>query len=90
MPPTADDPHAARLRLLRFDTGDARAAFARDVSHGLSASPKQLFPKYFYDELGSELFDAICLLPEYYLTRAENEILARHADEIIAAAAATE
>jgi L-histidine Nalpha-methyltransferase len=87
MPPTADDPRAARLRLHRLDTKDARAAFARDVSHGLSASPKQLFPKYFYDELGSELFDAICLLPEYYLTRAENEILARHADEIIAAAA---
>jgi len=88
MPPTAADPHAARLRLHRFDTVDARAAFARDVSHGLNASPKQLFPKYFYDELGSELFDAICLLPEYYLTRAENEILARHAAEIVATAAA--
>jgi dimethylhistidine N-methyltransferase len=41
-------------------------------------------PKYFYDELGSVLFDAICLLPEYYLTRAENEILQRYADEIAA------
>lgn len=88
MPPTADDTHAqARLRLHRFDTEDARAAFARDVGDGLRASPKQLFPKYFYDELGSLLFDAICLLPEYYLTRAENEILARHAPEIVAAAA---
>ncbi|MDQ1591878.1 MAG: hypothetical protein QOG71_2505 [Pyrinomonadaceae bacterium] len=89
MPPTADAPHAARLRLQRFDTEDARAAFARDVARGLGSSPKQLFPKYFYDELGSELFDAICLLPEYYLTRAENEILARHADEIVAAAASS-
>ncbi|HEV2882002.1 MAG TPA: L-histidine N(alpha)-methyltransferase [Pyrinomonadaceae bacterium] len=88
MPPTAEDPHAARLRLHRLDNADARAAFARDTSDGLSASPKQLFPKYFYDELGSELFDAICLVPEYYLTRAENEILARHAAEIVAAAAA--
>ncbi|MCA1567027.1 MAG: L-histidine N(alpha)-methyltransferase [Acidobacteria bacterium] len=88
MPPTAEDPHAARLRLHRLDTADARAAFARDTSDGLSASPKQLFPKYFYDELGSELFDAICLVPEYYLTRAENEILACHAAEIAAAAAA--
>ncbi|HZH92164.1 MAG TPA: L-histidine N(alpha)-methyltransferase [Pyrinomonadaceae bacterium] len=92
MTPTAaaDDPHAApaRLRLHRLDTADARAAFARDTAHGLNASPKQLFPKYFYDELGSELFDAICLVPEYYLTRAENEILARHAVEIIAAATA--
>ena len=88
MPPTADDPHAARLRLQRLDTTDARAAYARDVSRGLCATPKQLFPKYFYDELGSLLFDAICLLPEYYLTRAENEILARHADEIVSAVAA--
>ncbi|HYG09862.1 MAG TPA: L-histidine N(alpha)-methyltransferase [Pyrinomonadaceae bacterium] len=87
MPPTADAAHAARLHLHRLDSADARAAFARDTSHGLSASAKQLFPKYFYDELGSELFDAICLLPEYYLTRAENEILARHAGEIVAAAA---
>ena len=87
MPPTADDPHAARLRLHHLDTEDARAAFARDVAQGLRSTPKQLFPKYFYDELGSLLFDAICLLPEYYLTRAENEILARHADEIIAATA---
>jgi dimethylhistidine N-methyltransferase len=87
MPPTADDPHAARLRLQQLDTADARAAFARDVSQGLGATPKQLFPKYFYDELGSLLFDAICLLPEYYLTRAENEILARHADEIVSSAA---
>jgi dimethylhistidine N-methyltransferase len=88
MPPTADDPHAARLRLHRLDTANARDAFARDVARGLAASPKQLFPKYFYDELGSELFDAICLLPEYYLTRAENDILARHAVEIVASAAA--
>lgn len=84
MPPIAED---ARLRLHRIDIADGRAAFARDTSHGLTASPKQLFPKYFYDELGSELFDAICLVPEYYLTRAENEILARHAGEIIDAAA---
>lgn len=82
-PPDGDPPHAARLRLHQLDTADARAAFARDVSTGLRSTPKQLFPKYFYDELGSELFDAICLLPEYYLTRAENEILAHRADEII-------
>jgi dimethylhistidine N-methyltransferase len=85
MRPPDGNPHAARLRIHQLDTADARAAFARDVSTGLRSTPKQLFPKYFYDELGSELFDAICLLPEYYLTRAENEILARHADEIIAA-----
>lgn len=87
MPHTATDPHAARLRIHQLNTADARAAFARDTAAGLRANPKQLFPKYFYDELGSELFDAICLVPEYYLTRAENEILARHAEEIIAVAA---
>jgi L-histidine Nalpha-methyltransferase len=82
---TVPDSTAERLRLHQLLTGDARALFAADVRHGLQAQPKQLFPKYFYDELGSLLFDAICLLPEYYLTRAEHDILTRHADEIIAA-----
>jgi dimethylhistidine N-methyltransferase len=77
---------AAHLRLHQLATIDARAAFAADVTRGLQARPKKLFPKYFYDELGSLLFDAICLLPEYYLTRAEDEILTRHAAEIVAAA----
>jgi uncharacterized SAM-dependent methyltransferase len=43
----------------------------RDVRNGLTSSPKQLSPKYFYDERGSELFEEITQLPEYYLTRAE-------------------
>src|SRR5262249_13864581 len=47
------------------------------------ASQKWLPPKYFYDELGSQLFEAICRLPEYYLTRAESEILSRFADDTI-------
>ena len=64
---------------------DLGATFAADVRDGLSGRPRRLFPKYFYDELGSQLFDAICLLPEYYLTRAENEIFARYADEIVSA-----
>lgn len=64
---------------------DPLAGLAEDVRKGLTAYPKRFLPKYFYDELGSQLFEAICLLPEYYLTRAENEILARYADEIAAA-----
>lgn len=64
---------------------DGAANFARDVRAGLSSTPKQLFPKYLYDELGSRLFEAICRVDEYYLTRAEDEILTGHADEIIAA-----
>jgi dimethylhistidine N-methyltransferase len=63
--------------------GDANA-FASDVRAGLSANPKSLPPKYFYDDLGSQLFEAICRLPEYYLTRAEREILSLNADEIVA------
>ena len=58
--------------------------FAEDVRRGLSSSPKQLFPKYLYDSLGSRLFDAICHVDEYYPTRAENEILTRHAHEMVA------
>lgn len=62
---------------------DPLAGFAEDVRRGLSTKPKRFLPKYFYDELGSKLFEAICLLPEYYLTRAENEILERYSDEIV-------
>ncbi|MEO6393580.1 MAG: L-histidine N(alpha)-methyltransferase [Pyrinomonadaceae bacterium] len=61
---------------------DFRNQLTADIRAGLSASPKWLLPKYLYDDLGSQLFEAICLLPEYYLTRSENEILSRHADEI--------
>jgi L-histidine Nalpha-methyltransferase len=57
--------------------------FAEDVRRGLSAETKHLFPKYLYDESGSQLFEAICRLDEYYLTRAESEILARYAGEIV-------
>jgi L-histidine N-alpha-methyltransferase len=62
---------------------DPRAGLAEDVRRGLSSQPKRFLPKYFYDQLGSQLFEAICLLPEYYLTRAENEILEHFADEIV-------
>ncbi|MDQ6653162.1 MAG: L-histidine N(alpha)-methyltransferase [Acidobacteriota bacterium] len=63
---------------------EPRAGLAEDVRRGLSTRPKRFLPKYFYDQLGSQLFEAICLLPEYYLTRAENEILERYSDEIVA------
>jgi dimethylhistidine N-methyltransferase len=71
-----------RLTIHNLVKHDPLAGFAEDVRAGLSATPKRLSPKYFYDELGSQLFEAICLLPEYYLTRAENEIFERYADEI--------
>jgi L-histidine N-alpha-methyltransferase len=59
--------------------------FAEDVRAGLTATPKRLLPKYFYDELGSALFEAITALPEYYLTRAETEILRDRSSEIVEA-----
>ena len=56
---------------------DAAATMARDVRAGLCADPKELAPKYFYDERGSQLFEQITELPEYYPTRAERQILER-------------
>lgn len=75
----ADD----RLTIHRLAEGGDSNAFASDVRAGLSAKAKSLSPKYFYDELGSRLFEAICWLPEYYLTRAEGEILRTTASEIV-------
>lgn len=72
-----------RLYIHNLVKRDPLTGFAEDVRKGLSAHPKRFLPKYFYDELGSQLFEAICLLPEYYLTRAENEILAQYSDEIV-------
>jgi L-histidine N-alpha-methyltransferase len=61
-------------------------ALREDVERGLTASPKELPPKWFYDERGSQLFDEITRLPEYYPTRREREILIAHAHEIAATA----
>src|SRR6201996_2874292 len=60
---------------------------ASEVLHGLTAQPKTLSPWLFYDEAGSQLFEDITELPEYYVTRTERHILAAHANEIVAAAA---
>jgi L-histidine N-alpha-methyltransferase len=63
---------------------DLRAAMRADVARGLQATPKELPSKYFYDQEGSALFDAITRLPEYYPTRTERGILVARADEIAA------
>src|ERR1022692_4847961 len=65
------------------------AALRADALAGLTATPKALPPKWFYDERGSELFDKITLLEEYYPTRAEREILAATAGEIATVTGAT-
>jgi L-histidine N-alpha-methyltransferase len=67
---------------------DMRAALRADALAGLTATPKELPPKWFYDDRGSELFDAITRLPEYYPTRREREILAARAGEIARTSAA--
>jgi len=63
------------------------AQFAEDVGYYLSLSPRQLPSRYLYDSLGSALFDAICQLPWYALTRAETRLLVAHAQEVFAAVA---
>jgi L-histidine Nalpha-methyltransferase len=68
---------------LRADGG---LAMAHDIRRGLTAKPKELAPKYFYDERGSRLFEQITELDEYYPTRAERGILSRRSSEIVAAA----
>lgn len=65
-------------------------AFAADVRRDLSGRPKQLQSKYLYDALGSSLFDAICRLPWYRITRAETALLGRHADAIVASLGETD
>lgn len=58
--------------------------FALDVIEGLSKNEKSLPPRYFYDDLGSALFQAITMLPEYGLTRADERVLERHAPSVAA------
>src|ERR1700733_14098439 len=60
----------------------AAPSLVADVLRGLQGEPKRLSPTYFYDERGSQLFDEICDLPEYYITRTETRILERRAQEI--------
>lgn len=70
--------------LLAEASPDFARAFARDVARDLALTPKQLQSKYLYDALGSSLFEAICRLPWYRITRAEQALLERHAAAIVA------
>ncbi len=78
-----------RARVERIGAGpnadSVAAQMAADVRAGLLSDPKDLspWPKYFYDERGSELFEEITALPEYYQTRVELSILREMADEIV-------
>ncbi len=70
--------------------GDHRVQMMEDVLRGLTAEEKSLPSKYFYDERGSKLFEEITLLPEYYLTRVETQILIDHSDPLMEAVAPEE
>jgi L-histidine N-alpha-methyltransferase len=74
----------ARISSRRAAIEMSAAQFAGDVQYYLSLSPRQLPSRYLYDGLGSALFDAICQLPWYGLTRAETELLTTHAAEVFA------
>ena len=69
-------------RTERREPSSVDPAFARDAISGLSQYPKKISPKYFYDEIGSHLFERITLLPEYYPTRTELRILREHGTDI--------
>lgn len=79
-----------RVCVRSFLDGSALDSIADDVRDGLTGVPKLLPPKYFYDTRGSELFDRITELPEYYPTRCERTILNRRAPEIVALTRARE
>jgi L-histidine N-alpha-methyltransferase len=79
-----------RVRIDSWLTQDDERSLGRDVLAGLSSDFKELPPKHFYDARGSELFEQICELPEYYPTRVERGILRDRADEIVARTGAGE
>jgi L-histidine N-alpha-methyltransferase len=71
-----------------LDPADFGTALRTDARRGLTAAPKDLPPKWFYDDRGSDLFDRITRLPEYYPTRTERSILVDHAHDIVTASGA--
>src|SRR3989337_2428504 len=83
----AMDRRTARTTVRTLDaTSEDLRQMAEDVRAGLLSNPKDLspWPKYFYDSEGSELFEEITILPEYYQTRTELSILRERAPEIVA------
>ena len=77
--------HGAGRLIIDVCGGESsRGSLAHDVRSGLGRSEKRLPPKYFYDDLGSKLFDRICRTPEYYPTRSEHALLAQIADRLVA------
>jgi L-histidine N-alpha-methyltransferase len=82
--------HSPEIRIDSFLSETEERSLANDVLDGLSRPFKEIPPKHFYDARGSELFERICALPEYYPTRTEREILLAYADQIVQATGAGE
>ncbi len=76
--------HRVNQRLSYFTPRHKKAGrtFAEEIASGLQNRPRSINPKFFYDDLGSRLFESICGLPEYYLTRTETDILGRIGGEL--------
>src|SRR5687768_93717 len=83
----ASGPRRSEAMRARFEVHADDAAFVAmledDVRAGLTRRPRSIPPKYFYDELGAELFERITRLDEYYLTRAEESMLGQVARDIV-------
>src|SRR5579871_5178916 len=74
-----------RFRFLDVHPIHPQETLCSVVAAGLEQRPKQLPCRFFYDTVGSHIFEQICALPEYYLTRTEQAIITRYADQMIEA-----
>ena len=72
----------SRLSYFKPESEKSKRTFAQEISYSLNQKQKSISPKYFYDIKGSELFDEICDLPEYYLTRTETNLLKNIGSEL--------
>jgi len=75
-------PYAGKQNVVLYDLHPPLEDFRAEVLAGLTQAQKSISPKFLYDKRGAELFDQICTLDEYYLTRTEMKLLHTHADEI--------
>lgn len=80
--PTVTDRESIASRVRVHDLKPKMADMREEVLEGLAQAPRRIAPKYFYDQRGSQLFEAITRLPEYYITRTEMALLRRHQSEI--------
>jgi L-histidine N-alpha-methyltransferase len=71
-----------RFSLIELDADQHLESLASEARAGLTATPKRIPCRFFYDEIGSQIFEEICEQPEYYLTRAESEILRDRAEDV--------